>query len=1382
MNRIIATSLMLITGIIGYSQNGLIDLRFNSIQEDLTQNTVTCIKQDSKGFLWVGTRNGLNRYDGLNMIHYESEAIEEDGISGEITAIHEDKQGVLWVGTTIRGLYRYVEEEDKFLPFSADSTGLNTMSEDYVTSIYEDEEGGLWIGTPNRGLNYLNKERTQFKHFLSNSDDPFSISGNWITEVIGDHKGNIWVGTRGAGLNLYNRDNKRFIHYSHDPNNSKSINSNIIESISRGQNGDLWVATSLGLNRLSYNDQGLYEFENIVYDNMFRDKQYNVVLSVLEDNKGRLWIGTENGGLIVKDTHKKSTKKYIYDIESTHGLTGNSIWSIYEDDRGFIWIGTFNEGLFKVSPIPEKFRHIKSNLFNPNSLSHNAVTCFAEDTKGNVWIGTDGGGINYWNRGKNTFDKYNASSDEQIISDQVLSMMYDVEGNLWVGFWEGGIRILRKGSDTFEAISNSQNAELRGGSIFDLMQDSKGRIWIAAHSNGVILYDPKSGNTESFMHDDLDPSSISEDFIVSILEDADKNIWIGTDGGGLDKFMESKEGAYFEHYDVNFNKPHQLSDNRISCLFEDSNNKLWVGTPNKLNFYDKVESKFLRVGKEKGLLSQVISSVLEDQYGDLWLGTHKGLAKFNPESLESKFFSKQDGLQSNEFNRQSCLRLSSGELLFGGINGFNIFHPDNVQTSTFRPQAYLARFNLSNGAKKSTNSLNLPSNLNTVNEINLTYDQNSFNFDFGIISFSQSSQNSFAFKLENHDNDWQYVGNQRSALYTSVPPGEYIFKVMATNSDGVWNDDIASIRVNISPAWYDTYWAYAVYFLIVGLIVWRIIAMIINRERLSAQYQVEHIELAKMQELNEMKSRFFANISHEFRSPLTLILGPLKSMRHHAESDQEKERIELMIRNAESLLGLINELLELSKLESGKMSLEATENDLNEFLKPIIKSFSTIADKKYINYKINLPQKPLDIYFDREKLEKIIVNLLSNAFKYTPEFGTIGLSVEKKNKQVVIQVSDSGVGVPKEDAKYIFNRYYRVNNRKTARNEGTGIGLSLTHELVHLHGGRIELLNSEVKGATFRVMLPLGKAHLQPDQIVNKTEQEVESFKELYQDSTELDSKSMSETIDQLEDQMNDLPIVLLVEDHADIRNYICKVLEEEYHVVMAKSGEEGLEQAKNQIPDLVISDVMMPGMDGFQLCKQLKQDIKTSHIPVILLTAKASVESSMEGFEHGADYYITKPFNPKMLMLRANNIIKTRDQIKEKLLNNDSLEISPKKIVKRSKDQDFLDLAISIVEKNISNSDFFVDDLGKELGLSRMQLYRKLKAMVGKSANEFIRFIRLKRAAQLLDEGRLNISEITYEVGFNDLKYFRDCFKKQYGLNPSEYQTRTPETNEKAN
>lgn len=1352
--------------------------KFIPIRAELSQNTVASIHQDHNGYLWIGTRNGLNRYDGANMITYEFDESDSTSLSNDyIRLVFEDSQNKLWVGTMGGGICLYNEDQDSFERFKVPNMPAY-LDEVSVKAFYEDENKNIWFGTEKFGLHFYDKTANRIKVYRKNLDDPFSISSNHITGIQVDDKNNLWISTWGGGLNLFDANSQRFIVYTHDRNKTESLASDVIRKMYKSANGDIWLGTHRGLDKLQYHESGRYIFQHQPLDPQIEQTGTHVVLSILEDDKGQIWVGTENGGLNLINPRKGTSILYTYDPRREFSIQNNSIWSLYQDNTGIIWVGTFNKGIFKIDEQSQKFEHFRHNAHFSNSLSNDAVSCFVEDKYHNVWIGTDGGGLNYWNVKNNTFKAFTTKSKPYgLTKDAILSLLLDSKGNLWIGTWDGGVNLIRNGSNRIERFTLRHVLNKNQGSenVFSIHEDRQGRIWFSAFRDGLFAYDPADGSFLGFTHDHENPHSLSSDYVRPILEDDEGFLWIGTEGGGLNKMYETNGQISFKRFENDINNPEGISSNTVISLLKDDEGIIWVGTFSGLDRLDTQKEVFTKIGKKQGLPNEVIYGIQMDDEGNLWLSSNRGLSKYNPESGEVQNYNTADGLQGMEFFKNSSYKLSNGEMLFGGIDGFNRFRPDQIRKNEYEPNVFFSDFKLSNQSVKVGPESPLKKNIRKTEKIQLNYEQNDFSFEFAVLSFSQTSKNHYAYQLVNYDKDWQHIGNRREAYYTNVPPGYYVFKVKGTNNDGKWSTKEAAVEIVISPAWYNTYWAYSLYIIVItALLVWGI-QTIVNRERLQTQLQMEHMELSKMQELDQMKSSFFANISHEFRSPLTLILGPLKAMYENLEFKNIREQVSMMIRNAESLLNLINQLLELSKLESGKMRLEAGEQDVAKFLKPVIHSFSSFAARKNISYKVSIPRDEILLFFDREKLEKIVVNLLSNAFKYTPEFGHVEFELINDKDRVTLVVKDDGIGIPEDEMEYIFNRYYRVRDSKNKKSKGTGIGLSLTKELVELHQGEIDLESKENEGSVFIVHLKKGSDHLNPEDFANNESEYQFENQEIFKSDLQANSQPISESLENLEDQEK-MPLILIIEDNNDIRNYIRQILEPDYRILEADNGKDGSELAFERIPDLVISDIMMPGMDGFQVCKKVKEDIKTSHIPVILLTAKASNDSALEGFEKGADYYITKPFNPKLLALRVRNVLNIHEHIRENLLNKKTLNIEPTNVKIASRDEDFIKRAVKIVEDNMSNSEFYVDDLGRELGLSRMQLYRKLKGLIGQSANEFVRSIRLKRAAQLIRQNQLTISEITYQVGFNDLQYFRDCFKKQFGVNPSEYASDTEE------
>lgn len=1359
--------LVLGSSVVSYGQSIDTDIQFLPVEQKFSQNTISAILEDEEGFLWLGTRKGLDKYDGINVWKYQASKNDSSSIPNSyIEALYETKDGTIWVGTLGGGLSKFDKSSMSFTTYN-DRSAIK-FSGKTVTSVLEDSHNNLWIGTENNGLYYFDRANELFIQYRQNDDDPFSISGNNVTGLVQDKKGNIWIGTWGGGLNLFNPNTKRFIRYLHHSNNPGSLRSDVVRSLHMGSNGNVWVGTNKGICKVRYDQSGKYIFESV--DIGVEEFGVLVVLTLMEDSKNRLWVGTENNGVCVLDINTDEFRWYTYDPGQEYSIKNNSIWSIYEDRSGVVWIGTFNKGLFKVDFNQRKFLKYQHHPYNKTSLSNSSVSSFAEDNKGNIWVGTDGGGLDYWERETNIFKHYN-KSNKKLMANEVLFLHTDRQENLWIGTWNGGVYLKKRNSEQlvkfpleheFAVVSGKEN-------VLSIAETKDGKMWFAIFRAGLLSYDTKTKKFQSYLYDERNQKGISSFRLRTLYEDSKGVLWVGTEDRGLNRAVFSPEGIQFVKYQPSPNDKYAISDNSILSFHESDDGTLWIGTAGGLNQYLPEKDGFLHYDLEFGLPDEVIYGIEEDEYQNLWLSSNQGIIRFNINDKSIRSFDLIDGVQSMEFFKQASYKLKDGHLLFGGINGFNLINPKDVLNTSSEPEVYLVDFKISNESVLPSPESVLDKNIKEAEKIKLKYDQNDFSFEFSQINFSQSSKNIYSYQLVNYDSKWQEAGNRREAYYTNVPSGTYEFRVRSTNNEGNWSTNEASILIEVLPAWYNTYWAYIIYVLIIiGLLIWAF-QTLINRERLQTKLQVEHLELSKMQELDEMKSSFFANISHEFRSPLTLILGPLKAIKENPSLQITRDQAGIMLRNSENLLNLINQLLELSKLESGKMRLELVTTDIVKFLKPVVHSFSSMANRRNIAYKINAPKEPVQLSFDKDKLEKIIVNLLSNAFKYTNDFGKIELSLIQLENKIVIHVIDDGIGISEDNKDFIFNRYYRVRDKKKSQSKGTGIGLSLTKELVELHKGHIDFESEEDQGTTFSVHLFTGTEHLDADDFVDEQVEANSSNQGLYELDENI-NKSVEVISGETETENSKAPLVLIIEDNDDIREYIKTILITDYNIIEADNGLTGFDLAINRIPDLIISDIMMPGLDGFEVCKKVKSNLKTSHIPVVLLTAKASNDSALDGFEIGADYYITKPFNPRLLALRVRNVLKIKNQIREQLLSKSTLDIEPKDIKIASKDESFIEKAVGVIEENISNSDFFVDDLGRELGLSRMQLYRKLKGLIGQSANEFIRSIRLKRAAQLLKQDQMTISEITYHVGFNDLQYFRDCFKKQFGVNPSEY------------
>jgi signal transduction histidine kinase/DNA-binding response OmpR family regulator len=850
---------------------------------------------------------------------------------------------------------------------------------------------------------------------------------------------------------------------------------------------------------------------------------------------------------------------------------------------------------------------------------------------------------------------------------------------------------------------------------------------------------------------------------------------------------------------------------------------LWVGTGGGLNKYDYKTDSFQYYNQNDGLPSNKISGILEDEHGNLWLSTDRGLSKFNPVSEVFRNYDTHDGLYHLQFNFSSCLKTADGQLLFGGTNGITAFYPDSIRDNPHIPPIIITDFRLFNESvpiarndlDQKTEGYHLPQHISTLDEITLSYRENIFSFEFSALDYHSPQKNQYAYFMEGVDPDWVHTdASRRFASYTNLDPGEYIFRVKGSNSDGIWNESGTSIKVLITPPWWLSSWAYAAYFLLIIAMVVTIWRFQLRRIHLRNELKMKSFEAQQLQEVDQMKSWFFANISHEFRTPLTLIQGPVKQIINGEFVGNLKDQCKMILRNSDRLLHLINQILDLSKLESGRMKIKANRIDIISYLKGLVQSFASMAEYNNVSFTLNSNVESQVGYVDRDKLEKIITNLLSNAFKFTPEGGEVSVDMSlrgdsrskarettkqspsvvgkeiatsaerrtRNDQRIELSISNTGPGIPRDQLEKIFDRFYQADNSYKKDSEGTGIGLTLTKELVQACGGEIRVESEPDKLTTFTVLLPISKEHFKVEEIIEEQDSEKELVLEKdtgYQipDTGDQEKSGIRHPVSGIQDRdasdekrvaSNKSPLLLIVEDNPDVTSYISSFLEKDYRIITAENGEEGWKKALKKFPDLIISDVMMPVMDGFELCKKLKSDQRTSHIPIILLTARADMESKLEGLEFGSDDYVTKPFDAKELQIRCRNLLEQRRRLREKF--SKELAVEPHEITVSSLDEKFITRALQIIEEKISDPEFGVEKFSREIGMSRANLYRKLQAITGHTAKDYIRIIRLKRAALLLQKRTGNITEIAFAVGFNSPSYFSECFRKYFGQLPSTY------------
>lgn len=1355
-------------------QPGVLQFEQYSLEQGLSQNTVYCVLQGSDGFLWLGTADGLNRYDGYQFRVFRNDPNDSASLSANrIFALCEDQNKILWVGTYGGGLNKYNRETESFTCYKNYPNDPGSISDDKILSISADKLNLIWVGTDGGGLNKFIHEEEKFICYRNNPEDPTSLSDDVIRSIYEDHSGSLWIGTNKSGLNRLDKEKELFIHYRHNIKDSESISDDVILSIYEDSFGDLWIGTGNGgLNKFNRSTES---FVRHSYNSANQNSiSANRVFAILEDQLHNLWIGTMDGGLNKYIAEYNKFIAYKSKPDNSNSMSSDGIFSLFEDRTGILWIGTYGGGVNKLDLNREKFKLLKNDSFNSNNLSSNDVFSIFEDREKIIWIGTSDG-LNKLDLKNEKLVVYrNNPSDIFSLSDnEILSIFEDRSGGLWIGTYGGGLNLFDRKTNQFINFKNNpfDSNSLSNNDIFTICEDDFGSIWIGTDGGGLNKFDRRTKQFTRYLHNPNDETSLSANRIFSIHKNNEGNLWIGTDSGGLNK-LDSKTGKFI-HYKYKPGDPASLSNDGVLSIYQSKSGVLWIGTyGGGLNKFDVANEKFVCYRNKDGLPNDVVYGILEDDNGNLWVSTNYGLSKFNPAAETFKNYEESDGLQGNEYNQGAYFKSTTGEMFFGGPNGLNIFHPDSIKANPFPPQIVITDFQLlhkpvSIGYDSYFGRTILQKSISKTEQIELRYDDNIISFEFSALDFRNPKKNKYAYKLEEFDEDWTFTNsNRRIVTYTNLDPGEYTLKVKGSNNDGIWNEAGTSLRIIIHPPWWATWWAYSIYGILILLLFLVLRQYDLRRQKLKQQLELEREHAEKLEEIDQMKSRFFTNISHEFRTPLTLILGPAEKIISESIDKNAGKQAGLIKRNANRLLDLINQLLDLSKIEAGKLKLEASRSNLSSFVKGITEAFDSIAEKKDITLKVGIEKQNIDAYFDRDKMQKIITNLLSNALKFTMEGGEVEVKLfETARNSVMLSVRDTGVGISEKDLPKIFDRFYQSDSSSTRESGGTGIGLALTKELVELHRGKITIDSKEGESTEVTVELSLGMEHLEENQII-KLEGEDLIEKEIFI----RDYIPVTTDVDDAEIIKIDKNIVLVVEDNYDVREFIRDSIGQEFSVIEAMNGEQGLRKAEKFIPDLIISDVMMPKMDGYEMMRRIKQDEKTSHIPVILLTAKSDTDSKLEGLGLGVDDYLTKPFDVKELMARIKNLIETRILLQQKFSGGSFVEKLKDKSELNPLDAKFMNKILDVIEVHLSEEEFSIEEISEVVGMSRAQIYRKLKALTGKSPSLFLRTIRLNKAKDMIQVKEFSISEISYKVGFSSPAYFSRCFREEFGYAPSEH------------
>jgi signal transduction histidine kinase/ligand-binding sensor domain-containing protein/DNA-binding response OmpR family regulator len=1347
------------------------NINFTSLttKEGLSSNRVNVIQKDHYGLMWFGTEDGLNKFDGTNFTVYRRTSDDSAGLkANEILALHEDKAGNLWIGTGGASLSLYDRQKDAFIHFPADG-GSNTIDNGVILSICSDYRGKLWIGHYN-GINILDPQTKTITKFYTAPGKAFTKTSSYVFE---DSQRQIWIGTK-EGLYRFNRSTNTLTAFLHTLNDPSSIASSTIISITEDKQKHIWIGTNAGVSMLQPDGKSFinYKREEANPNSLGN----NLVSALAVDDENRLWIAT-GAGLDILDIPTGKFSHFTYDPRNVHSLNTNSLKSIYIDRQGIYWIGNYNGGINKYDKNLNLFNLVRSNPFDERGLNAPIVTSFAQAGNGNIFVGTDGGGVSLFDPKTNTFRRFEMYSRQQSTKNHlaVMSLAMTRNKKLLVGTYSDGLFELDPVNGAYRQYMQGVNAnEVNSNDIFCITEDRKGNRWIGTNGEGINVLNSENKVITRYTPNPAASTDVLlpvNGFIRDIIEDRNGNFWIATHGGGIARFQPAS--GKFTIYKTSNSK---LPNDKVLSLLEDSRGNIWAGTlGGGLGLFNPVTNQFTVISEMEGLLNNNVYKILEDQNRLLWISTNKGLSNYNPATKKINNYNYSYGIQQNNFVYGSGLRASGGFLYFGGLDGFNFFNPDLLKKNNNVPSVLITDLKISNKSVAPSEDGPIKESISIADKINLDYKQN-FALSFVGLNYTAPEQNQYAYKLEGFDKDWNYVGSSTTAVYTNLDPGDYVFRVRASNNDGVWNTEGTSIKIYVHPPFWRTIYAYMFYILVIAVSGlyhrYRSIQKIRRKyilEQEKARAEQERIEAERLRELDQLKIKFLTNLSHEFRTPISLILGPVDMLISQEKNGRTSDQLSMIKRNGKRLLNLVNQLLDFRKMEENELKLNVLEGELVSFVKEVFDSFKDLAERKKIDFVFTSHINHFPTCFDHDKIERILFNLLSNAFKFTLEGGKINFEIEKHEKPsdpkttwITIRVKDSGIGIPQDKKEKIFERFFQNSTVASILNQGSGIGLSITKEFVKMQGGTIEVESEVGKGTTFLIQLPfspmevskengrLQKEHLEPEIVAEEKEWVAEA-------RTEVGVKKRPE-----------MPSVLLVEDNEDFRFYLKDNLRLQYRVFEAANGKEGWQKALAEHPQLIVSDISMPYMDGIELCRKIKLDKRTSHIPVILLTALSGEEDQIRGLETGANDYVTKPFNFEVLNAKIKNLLVLNQSFKDTYTKQ--IKVSSAEVQVESADEKLMQNIMLYIEENLTDTQLSVENLSRHVGMSRSSLYSKLVELSGQTPVEFIRSVKLDKAAALLEKSDMTIAQIAYSVGFSTPNYFSRSFKEKFNMLPSEY------------
>lgn len=1328
-------------------------VHYIGIEHGLSNNNVTRIYQDRQGFMWFGTFDGLNRYDGYTFKTYKNHPSQPSSLpDNRITDIIQDREGYMWIASKIgAALLKENDTDFSHLLLKTDNSST-TVPIDFAINqfvLWKDEQ--LFAASEQKGLLAITKvaDEVQAIPVPLAIDQQEIIDYNAHTVAV-DKENTLWIMVHHYGL----------CYYDPKENNIKVKNNQVQAGthMAISDDGDIWIAT---------NDRGVYRYKksrNQYSHYATTNGLSSNTIASLYYNNNKMWVCTDGGGITIINT-LNDTMEYISSQRQNNLLKSQTVYAIYRDNMSRVWIGTLRGGINVLDPNRGRFKSIRPNPLPDGNSMQNFILSFAEGNNNDLWIGSDGGGLLRWDRQSNRFESYGNNTTNPA-GNFVSSIVQDRKGRVWVGTYGNGISALipRTGKTKVYRCINPNSGYIHAN-VWKIIEDSRGRIWASTLNGGkMYLYDEEE--------DSFSPIKADIHDVLTIFEEDAHTFWFGS-------------WATLSRLDLHTGEKQEISvGTPVRAIHAGKGNTLWVATEGGgLLKLDKKNHTFQRFTETEGLPSNTVLNILEDNSGNLWLSTYNGLSRFDTDTESFQNYYESDGLQSNQFSYNAAIQLSSGEMVFGGIKGFNIFHPDSLKRTVTQPPIVLTAFHINNTSLDQYGPAS-GARLSDLSTLRIMYSDAAFSFGFAALEYSFPDKIQYAYFLDGWDKSWNYVNSDRTARYSGLREGKYTLRIKSTNADGTWNPEERTIQIEVLPPWWRTGWAYTVYLLFALGIVSLVVRYDRRQTKLRYKVKLAEINTQKEKELNEKKIAFFTHIAHEFRNPLTLIVNPIKDMIHRESQVIEPQELTPVYNNTKRLLSLVDKLLLFRTAENDFDNLRLVKLDLNKLCYEVFLCFKQHASSHKIDYSYICDVQDMKVLADREKLEICLFNLISNAIKFTPQHGKVTVHIEKSGSHIRIHVNDTGCGINPDVGERIFKVFHRDYNTNNRNKEGFGIGLFLVKKIAEAHKGTISYRSNNTEGTYFTLSLLTGEQHFKGslvfedidehsvfvDELLNDIETDPHILPSPQADQEVVPQEGLKER-QKITDVATDRKHMLIVDDNEDIRKYLCRLFEQDYTIEEATSAEEALAYVEKSEPNIILSDIVMTGMSGIDLCSSIKNNPLLNHIPIILLTASSSQEVKLKGLEGGADDYVTKPFDKDILIARVSNLIQSRNRLQDYFYNEITLQKNDYKI--SSEYKDFLEKAINIVENYLDDPNFNVKILAEEIGMSHSNMYKRIKSISGKSANEFIRFVRLRKVAQLLIDTDCNINQAAFAAGFNDIKYFRVQFQKLFRMNPSEYKKR---------